>query len=67
MMKNIESGHVTGLVFSKLARLSRNQREPEDFADYFNKHGADLISISEAIDTGTVPKASGCTNDYEGG
>ncbi len=24
MMKDIERGHITGLVFSKLARLSRN-------------------------------------------
>src|SRR5882762_2634026 len=54
MMKEIESGHITGLVFSKLARLSRNRRELEDFADYFNKHEADLISLSEAIDTSTA-------------
>jgi site-specific DNA recombinase len=54
MMKDIERGHVTGLVFSKLARLSRNRRELEDFADYFNKHNADLISLSEAIDTSTA-------------
>src|SRR5260370_23351775 len=32
MMKDIERGHVSGLVFSKLARLSRNRRELEDFA-----------------------------------
>jgi site-specific DNA recombinase len=25
MMKDIERGHITGLVFSKLARLSRNR------------------------------------------
>ena len=54
MMKDIERGHITGLVFSKLARLSRNRRELEDFADYFNKHQADLISLSEAIDTSTA-------------
>jgi site-specific DNA recombinase len=54
MMKDIERGHVTGLVFSKLARLSRNRRELEDFVDYFQKHGADLISLSEAIDTSTA-------------
>jgi site-specific DNA recombinase len=41
-------------VFSKLARLSRNRRELEDFSDYFNKHQADLISLSEAIDTSTA-------------
>ncbi|HEX4350412.1 MAG TPA: recombinase family protein [Verrucomicrobiae bacterium] len=54
MMKDIERGHITGLVFSKLARLSRNRRELEDFSDYFNKHQADLISLSEAIDTSTA-------------
>src|SRR5271169_6529729 len=46
MMKDIERGHITGLVFSKLARLSRNRRELEDFSDFFNKHQADLISLS---------------------
>jgi site-specific DNA recombinase len=54
MMKDIERGHITGLVFSKLARLSRNRRELEDFAEYFKKHEADLISLSEAIDTSTA-------------
>jgi site-specific DNA recombinase len=54
MMKDVERGHISGLVFSKLARLSRNRRELEDFAEYFNKHHADLISLSEAIDTSTA-------------
>jgi site-specific DNA recombinase len=54
MMKDIERGHITGLVFSKLARLSRNRRELEDFSDFFRKHEADLISLSEAIDTSTA-------------
>src|SRR5882672_10630092 len=54
MMKDVERGHVTGLVFSKLARLSRNRRELEDFSDYFRKHDADLISLSESIDTSTA-------------
>src|SRR5580704_3440519 len=54
MMEDIERGHVTGLVFSKLARLSRNRRELEDFSDYFRKHNADLISLSEAIDTSSA-------------
>jgi site-specific DNA recombinase len=54
MMKDVERGHVSGLVFSKLARLSRNRRELEDFSDFFNKHHADLISLSEAIDTSTA-------------
>ena len=54
MMKDVERGHISGLVFSKLARLSRNRRELEDFSDFFNKHHADLISLSEAIDTSTA-------------
>src|SRR5437879_1978619 len=54
MMQDIKRGHITALVFSKLARLSRNRRELEDFADFFNKHNADLISLSEAIDTSTA-------------
>src|SRR3989475_7384712 len=54
MMKDIERGHIAGLVFSKLARLSRNRRELEDFADFFSRHDADLISLSEAIDTSTA-------------
>jgi site-specific DNA recombinase len=54
MMKDIERGHITALVFSKLARLSRNLREVQDFGDFFEKHDADLISLSEAIDTSTA-------------
>src|SRR5256885_1479576 len=54
MMKDIERAPITALVFSKLARLSRNRRELEDFADFFNQHNADLISLSEAIDTSTA-------------
>src|SRR6202035_4256590 len=30
------------------------RRELEDFSDYFNKHNADLISLSESIDTSTA-------------
>ena len=54
MMKDVERRHITGLVFSKLARLSRNRRELEDFSDFFKNHNADLISLSEAIDTSTA-------------
>lgn len=54
MMKDIERKHITGLVFSKLARLSRNLREVQDLGDYFRKHDADLISLSESIDTSTA-------------
>src|SRR5262245_2740506 len=53
MLKDIKSGHITGLIFSKLARLARNTRELLDFADSFREHNADLISLQEAIGTST--------------
>ncbi len=53
MLQHIASGHITGLIFSKLARLARNTRELLDFADIFREHGADLISLQESIDTTT--------------
>ncbi len=53
MMKDIKDGKISGLIFSKLARLARNTKELLEFADYFRDHDADLISISEAIDTST--------------
>ena len=53
MMKDIKRGHITGLIFSKLARLARNTRELLDFADTFREHNADLISLQESIDTST--------------
>jgi site-specific DNA recombinase len=57
MMADIERGHISGLIFSKLARLARNTRELLDFADYFKDHGADLVSLQESIDTST-PQAA---------
>lgn len=53
MLEHIQTGHITGLIFSKLARLARNTRELLDFADIFRLHDADLISLHEAIDTST--------------
>jgi site-specific DNA recombinase len=53
MLQHIASGQITGLIFSKLARLARNTRELLDFADIFRRDGADLISLQEAIDTST--------------
>ncbi len=51
MLGHIRSGHITGLIFSKLARLARNTRELLDFADVFREHNADLVSLAESIDT----------------
>ncbi len=53
MMEDIRKGHISGLIFSKLARLARNTKELLEFADFFNEQGADLISLQEAIDTST--------------
>jgi site-specific DNA recombinase len=53
MLRDIQAGRITGLIFSKLARLARNTRELLDFADLFEAAGADLISLQESIDTST--------------
>ncbi len=53
MLKDILSGHIAGLIFSKLARLARNTRELLDFAEIFRENNADLVSLQEAIDTST--------------
>src|ERR1043166_7667440 len=53
MVADIERGHITGLIFSKLARLARNKRELEDFAEIFRTCNADMISLQEKIDTST--------------
>lgn len=53
MLRDIRSKRITGLVFSKLARLARNTKELLDFADIFREAGTDLISLQEAIDTST--------------
>ena len=51
MIEDVKSGHITGLIFSKLARLARNTRELLDFSDIFREHDADLVSLQESIDT----------------
>jgi site-specific DNA recombinase len=53
MLEHIKVGHISALIFSKLARLARNTRELLEFADIFREHEADLISLQEAIDTTT--------------
>src|ERR1051326_5734252 len=53
MLADIKRGHITALIFSKLARFSRNKRELEDFADIFQRHNADMVSLQEKIDTST--------------
>jgi site-specific DNA recombinase len=53
MLSDIKRGHITGLIFSKLARLARNTKELLEFAEIFREHDADLISLQESIDTST--------------
>jgi site-specific DNA recombinase len=53
MLADVKAGRISGLVFSKLARLARNVRELLDFAEYFQRFEADLISLGESIDTST--------------
>ncbi|MBI3677732.1 MAG: recombinase family protein [Proteobacteria bacterium] len=53
MLADIRSGTISGLVFSKLARLARNTKELLEFADHFRDAHADMISLNEAIDTGS--------------
>ncbi len=53
MLEHIKTGHITGLIFSKLARLARNTRELLEFADIFREFNADLVSLQESIDTST--------------
>jgi len=51
MLKDISDGTITGLIFSKLARLARNTKELLEFAEIFRQHNADLVSLGESIDT----------------
>lgn len=53
MLEDIRKGNISGIIFSKLARLARNTKELLEFADIFNEENADLISLQEAIDTST--------------
>ncbi|MFM2293625.1 MAG: hypothetical protein RLZZ350_38 [Verrucomicrobiota bacterium] len=51
MIADVKRGHITGLIFSKLARLARNTKELLEFADLFRQHGVDMVSLQEKIDT----------------
>lgn len=51
MIEHVRTGRISGLIFSKLARLARNTRELLEFADIFRECGAGLISLQESIDT----------------
>jgi site-specific DNA recombinase len=51
MLTDVRKGAITGLIFSKLARLARNTKELLDFSEIFRECNADLISLQESIDT----------------
>jgi site-specific DNA recombinase len=53
MLHDMKTGRITGLIFSKLARLARNTRELLEFGEIFGEYNADLISLQESIDTST--------------
>lgn len=53
MLEHIRTGHIHGLIFSKLAGLARNTRELLEFSEIFQSCGTDLISLQESIDTST--------------
>src|SRR5258707_12880440 len=53
MLADVRRGHISALIFSKLARLTRNARELMDFSDIFREQNADLISLQETLDTVT--------------
>jgi len=53
MMADVQMGKIKGLVFTKIARLARNTRELLEISDYFQRHEAVLVSISEEIDPTT--------------
>ncbi|REE80699.1 site-specific DNA recombinase [Lutibacter oceani] len=51
MIEDIKLGKISGLIFSKIARLARNTRQLLEFSEIFRNYNADLISIYENIDT----------------
>jgi len=53
MLREVRSGAIQGLIFSKLARLARNTIELLKFSDIFQECGASLVSLQESIDTST--------------
>lgn len=53
MLADLKEGSITGLIFSKLARLARNTKELLEISEIFRGYNADLISLAESIDTST--------------
>ena len=53
MLFDIKNQHISGIIFSKIARLARNTRELLEFSEYFRSYEASLISLEESFDTAT--------------
>lgn len=53
MLYDIKNGVISGIIFSKIARLARNTKELIEIADIFREYNADLISMDMSIDTST--------------
>ncbi len=53
MLRDIQTGRITALIFSKLARLARKTAELLEISELFRKSNADMISLAESIDTST--------------
>ncbi|HEU4560917.1 MAG TPA: recombinase family protein [Longimicrobium sp.] len=54
MVADVRRGHITGLIFSKLARLGRKTEALIRFQQIFSEYGADLIALDQPIDTTTA-------------
>ncbi|MCK4395239.1 recombinase family protein [candidate division WOR-3 bacterium] len=53
MLNDIKEGEIQGIIFSNLSRIARNTKELIEIAEIFHKTNADLISLTENIDTST--------------
>lgn len=53
MLDDIKNKRISGIVFTKIARLARNTSELIEIAKLFRENGADLISMDMSIDTST--------------
>ena len=51
MLGDIQQGKISGIIFSKIARLARNTMQLLEISKIFESHTADLISLEESIDT----------------
>ncbi len=70
MLKDVREGNISGLIFSKLARLSRNLKELLEFSEIFESTKTHLVSLSENIDTSSAAgrmffSLSGIFGQYE--